>query len=174
MSVRGHHAVEGYTLDRDDHRARGIFGGLNFILAGDPMQLPPVGGAPMWVERPCATGHTIEGRAVWLVMNSCVELIEVIRQQGAEQAAFRAMLKNIAEGRADLDKPNLLRTRMKSGVSEEEQELFRNADHLFSTNNLAGGEKKNALVSLEALMVSFGRLTPLTGLTTLVRTASGG
>lgn len=69
MSIWGRQAVEGRTPDGDDDRARGIFGELNFILAVDPMQPPPVGGATIWAERPSDAGHTIEGRVVWLGMN---------------------------------------------------------------------------------------------------------
>ena len=103
MSIRGRQAVEGGAPDGDDDRARGMFGGLNLILAGDPMQLPPVSGAPMCAGKPNAIGHTVERRAVWLGVNACVELTEVIRQQGHAQAAFRATLISVAEGRPNLD-----------------------------------------------------------------------
>lgn len=69
MSIRGRQAVEGCAPDADDGRSRGIFGGFNLILAGDSMQLSPVGRAAMWAEKPNTTGHTIEGRAVSLGVN---------------------------------------------------------------------------------------------------------
>lgn len=80
MSIRGRQAIECRTLGGDNNRPRGIFGGLNFILAGDLMQLPPVGGTRIRAERPGPTGHAIEIMAVWLGMNACIEPTEVMRQ----------------------------------------------------------------------------------------------
>lgn len=108
MGIRGGQAVEGRTPDGSDDR---VFGCLNLILAGDPMQLPLVGGAPVWAEWPSDTERAIQGRVVWLGINACVELTEIIRQQDAEHAAFRVTLRNIVDGREGLDDFNYIRKR---------------------------------------------------------------
>lgn len=91
MKIRGGEAVEGCALDGDDGNARGIIGGRNF---GDSVQFPPVGKPPLWAERPNAPGYTIEGRAVWLCMNTLYQLSEIMREQGDTQAFFRATLSS--------------------------------------------------------------------------------
>lgn len=68
-----------------------------------------------------------------------------MRQQGGAQADFRATLMNVAEGRPNIDDFLLLKTRMKSCVSEQEQALFRDAVHPFPTNDFADGEKTERL-----------------------------
>ena len=62
------------------------------------MQLPPVGSAPMWSDRPGTAGHTVEGRTVWLGLNAAVELTEVMRQVEEAQAAFRRALSPSLKG----------------------------------------------------------------------------
>ena len=114
MSIRGRQAVAGRTPYGSDERERGLFGGLSVVLVGDPMQLPPVGAAPMWSDRPGTAGHTVEGRAAWLGLNAAVELTEVMRQVGEAQAAFRRALLAVAEGRALKEHFDLLLTRMRS------------------------------------------------------------
>ena len=66
MSSRGKEAVRGREQrDGTDDRHLGLFGGLNLILVGDPMQLPPVGAAPMWAAE-SSGAHALEGRNLWL------------------------------------------------------------------------------------------------------------
>ena len=71
MSIRGRQAVAGQTPDGSDERERGLFGGLN-VIVGDLMQLPRVGAAPMWSDRPGTAGHIVQGRAAWLGLNAAV------------------------------------------------------------------------------------------------------
>lgn len=157
MSIRGRQAVAGRTADGNDGRGRGLFGGLSVILVGDPMQLPPVGSAPMWGEKPGTAGHTVEGRAAWLGLNAGVELTEVMRQAGDAQAAFRRALLAVAEGRALKEHFDLLATRMRSQVPEAEQATFHDAVHLFPTNVEAedwNWERLNILGTAIALVVA--------------------
>lgn len=134
MSIRGRQAVQGRPIEGDDDRHLGMFGGLNVILVGDPMQLPPVGASPMWSDKPGTSGHTVEGRAVWLAINAAVELTEVMRQMGEENAAFRRALLAVAEGRATQEHFDLFVSRMRSVVPEAEHARFLEAVHLFPTN----------------------------------------
>ncbi|CAN0301392.1 unnamed protein product [Scytosiphon promiscuus] len=98
MSARGKQAVEGRRRDGDDDRHLDIFGGLSVILVGDPMQLHPVGASPMWAARPATAGLSVQGFQSWLGTNNAVELTQVMRQLGPEQAAFPGTLLRVAEG----------------------------------------------------------------------------
>lgn len=137
MSVRCKQAVEGRPIYWDDDRHLGLFGGLSVILVGDPMQLPPVGAAPMWTSRPQGPGLPLPGLQAWLGMNAAVELTQVMRQLGPEQAAFRQTLLRVAEGAADESDWNTLQTRFTTRVAEAEQRSFDDAVHIFPTNRAA-------------------------------------
>ncbi|CAN0124566.1 unnamed protein product, partial [Scytosiphon promiscuus] len=150
MSIRGRQAVQGRPIEGDDDRHLGMFGGLNVILVGDPMQLPPVGASPMWSDKPGTSGHTVEGRAVWLAINAAVELTEVMRQMGEENAAFRRALLAVAEGRATQEHFELFVSRMRSVVPEAEHARFLEAVHLFPTNAKADDWNWTRLNNLRA------------------------
>ena len=137
MSIRVRQAVQGRTPDGTDQRELGVFGGLNLILVGDPMQLPPVGASPMWAENPGTAGHIVEGLRVWLGLNACVELTDVMLQMGPAQAAFRRALLSVAEGRATTENYNVLATRMRIAVTPEEAHIFDDSVRLFPTNTAA-------------------------------------
>ncbi|CAN0290231.1 unnamed protein product, partial [Scytosiphon promiscuus] len=137
MSARGKQAVEGRRRDGDDDRHLDIFGGLSVILVGDPMQLPPVGASPMWAARPATAGLSVQGFQSWLGMNNAVELTQVMRQLGPEQAAFRGTLLRVAEGTQTEADWDVLRTRFTTAVSPQEAEGFGTAVHIFPTNEKA-------------------------------------
>ena len=69
--------------------------------------------------------------------NAAVELTEVMRQLGPEQAAFRDALLAVAEGRATRVHYDLFKTRMRSQLSDTELDSFLDAVHLFPTNQKA-------------------------------------
>ena len=77
MSIRGKQATQGRASEGMGDRQHVLFGGLSIIL-GDPMQLPPVGAAPIWSSNPDTVGHTVEGLRT-----------EFRRSSGPEQAAYR-------------------------------------------------------------------------------------
>ena len=87
MSIQGKQATQGRASEGVEDRQHALFGGLSIILVGDPM--PPVGAAPMWSSNPDTARHTVEGLRAWSGLNAAVELTEVRRQSGPEQAAFR-------------------------------------------------------------------------------------
>lgn len=94
--------------------AQTLFSGLNLIVVGDPMQLPPVGSAPMWADNPGTVGHTVDVLRAWLGLNACVELTDVLRQMGRMQTDFPRALLSVAEGQVTSDDYNILATRMRS------------------------------------------------------------
>ncbi|CAM9419687.1 unnamed protein product [Pylaiella littoralis] len=93
MSIRCK-ALEG--LPGSHARQQGLCGGMNVILVGDSMQLPPVGAAPVWNPTSASDGHIIEGYQAWTHLNAAVELTEVRRQEGDDQASFWQVLSHVA------------------------------------------------------------------------------
>lgn len=70
-SLHARQAVAGRQLrGGDGERCSGMFGGLNIILVGDPMQLLPVGTVPISSATPGMVRHTVEGRRTWLGVNA--------------------------------------------------------------------------------------------------------
>lgn len=133
----GRQAVEERRPVGDDDRQLGAFGGLNAILVGYPMQLPPVGSSPVWVTDPRPVGLTIEGLSAWLSFNAAVELTEVIRM-GPEQASFRETQLGDTEGIATMVEYNLRRTRLREdGSVGTKSAAVDGSIHSFSTNDAA-------------------------------------
>ncbi|CAN0170751.1 unnamed protein product [Scytosiphon promiscuus] len=148
MSARGRQAVEGRRREGGDLHHEGLFGGLSVIFVGDPMQLPAVGASAMWSPTPSSGGLSIHGLQAWNGFNHAVELTQVMRQLGPEQAAFRATLLRIAEGMQRHEDMALLRTRFTSAVSEREASSFDDAVHIFPTNAAADEWNWTRTVSL--------------------------
>lgn len=100
------------------------------------MQLPPVGASAMWTNDPQhpPAGISLQGLHTWLGMNAAVELTQVMRQQGPEQAAFRETLLRVAEGGAEDADWALLSGRFTTSVSDLERRSFDDAVHIFPTN----------------------------------------
>ncbi|CAB1108166.1 unnamed protein product [Ectocarpus sp. CCAP 1310/34] len=137
MSVRLKQAVEGRRTYWVDDRHLGLFGGLCIIMVGDIIQLLTVAQSPMWTSRPQSSALSGQGLYAWLGMNAAVQLTQVMRQQGAAQAAFRETLLRIAEGEATEADWNTLRPRFTTAVDAAERESFDNAVHIFPTNGAA-------------------------------------
>eukprot|EP00752_Nemacystus_decipiens_P005573 g5042.t1 len=142
ISARGKQAVEGHGHDGDDDRHLDIYGGLSVILVGDPGQLPPVGAEPMWKASPGTSGLSVQGLQAWMGMNQAVELTQVMRHLGPEQAAFRAALLRceclrVAEGTQTAEDWELMKTRFTTTVSRQEADTFDSAVLIFPTNELA-------------------------------------
>lgn len=135
MSIRGKQAVRGRPGALSTLQA--LFGGPNLILVGDPAQLPPVGAAAMWSPAPAGDGHTVEGYRAWQGLNAAVELTEVRRQQGDEQAGFRRVLAHVAEGCVTQNDWELLQESMRSNTTTMTAATFDDAVHLFPTNSKA-------------------------------------
>ncbi|CAM9910121.1 unnamed protein product [Laminaria digitata] len=138
MGIRGKQAMQGCRASEGGpERRQDLFGGLSILLVGDPMQLPTVGASPMSSSNPGNAGHTVEGLRAWSGLNAGVELAEVRRQTGPEQAAFRQALLGVAQGVATEAHWNLLGTRMRRNVPLQHARSFEDAVHIFPTNALA-------------------------------------
>lgn len=66
---------------------------------------------------------------MWLGLNACVELTEVMRQLGRAQAAFRQALLDVADGRATTEQHYALED--KDAVTEGEAARFLDTVYLF-------------------------------------------
>lgn len=132
MSIRCKQAVEGRPGDHA--RQQGLFGGVNPMLVGDPMQLSPIGAAPEWNPSPASEGHTVEGLHAWTHLNAAVELTEVRRQQVDDQAAFRRVLSHVAQGFVVKADWQVLREAMRSRRTVEDAASFDDDVHIFPTN----------------------------------------
>ena len=137
MSTRGMQSTQGRASEGVEDRQHALFGGLSIILVRDHMLLPPVSASHMWSSNPDTAGHTVEGLRAWSGLNATIELTEVRRQSGPEQAAFRQAPLGVAQDVATEENWNLLGTRMRSNVPLQHASTFEDAVHIFPTNDLA-------------------------------------
>ncbi|TFK59639.1 hypothetical protein BDN72DRAFT_739887, partial [Pluteus cervinus] len=88
-----------------------MFGGINIIFAGDFAQLAPVGGTCLYRPRgqdPSDGGtqrgqEAVQGRLLWLSINTVVQLTESMRQCGAENVRFLSLLRRLRVGHVIAD-----------------------------------------------------------------------
>ena len=101
-----------YQISKVLIEAKGIsepFGGINFIVAGDFAQLPPVGETRLYTfvntsqtQRTTKRGQeVIFGNFLWLSINTVVILTESMRQVGPENQLLIQTLARLREGRCN-------------------------------------------------------------------------
>ncbi|TFK58509.1 hypothetical protein BDN72DRAFT_743595, partial [Pluteus cervinus] len=83
-----------------------MFGGVNLIFAGDFAQLAPVGGTSLY--RPRGQGHSkggtqhgqeaVQGRLLWLSIDTVIQLTESMRQSGVGNVRFLDLLRRLRVG----------------------------------------------------------------------------
>jgi hypothetical protein len=65
------------------------FGGIPICLVGDPGQLPPVGGLPLWSKRTSTgiqvSGNVLQGHLLYSGITTVMKLTDILRQQGLFQ-----------------------------------------------------------------------------------------
>ena len=65
------------------------FGGIPICLVGDPGQLPPVGGLPLWSNRTSkgiqVSGNVLQGHLLYSGITTVMKLTDILRQQGLFQ-----------------------------------------------------------------------------------------
>ncbi|KAI0038038.1 hypothetical protein FA95DRAFT_1470773, partial [Auriscalpium vulgare] len=88
------------------------FGGINIIFAGDLAQLPPVSQTRLHAQinaRSLAQGGTkrgqnaVFGKLLWLSVKVVIELTQIVRQSGADNERFVALLSRLRFGHATPD-----------------------------------------------------------------------
>ena len=108
------------------------FGGMNVVLCGDPAQLAPVRGQPVY-----ATGSSDSPSPQrFHLFHTVVELDQPFRQTGTDrtQTRFRELLARVANCQALQDDWLWLQTRRPSTLSAGENAAFDVNKHIVSTN----------------------------------------
>ena len=94
------------------------FGGINIIFAGDFAQLPPVADTRFCSKlntRKRATNagqNEIFGKLLWLSVDKCIMLTEIMRQRGPENQAFVDLLQRLRKGQCHEANSELLNTKL--------------------------------------------------------------
>jgi hypothetical protein len=112
-----------------------FFGGRSVMLIGDFFQLPPVAERALYTSQTNVLSETaIVGRNAYRAFSRTVELKEVVRQQGPEQAAFRDALEGLRHNNPTHNQWRLLSTRVQSALTLEEVRSFDNALRIYPRN----------------------------------------
>lgn len=126
-----------------DHRMRQIFeypdlffGGRNVVLMGDFHQLPPVAMRPLFSDDSHLKDRRDKaGRVAFLQFSKTIELTQVVRQEGNDQASFRAALDGLRHNTPTQAHWRTLARRIQSGLRLDEVGRFDNALRIYSTNS---------------------------------------
>lgn len=108
------------------------FGGLNIVLCGDPAQLAPVCGQPVYADQDSNTPRPTR----FHLFRTVVELDQPFRQTGSDdtQVRFRQVLGHIADCRAFEEDWIWLQSRRSCSLSPSENAIFNTNRHIVSTN----------------------------------------
>lgn len=171
--------IDGYLLDAVDTTLRAIrgnqlpFGGIQVLLVGDFLQLPPV-----WRDTQMNTLSNGSGNnasrneglfafesAVWRRLFSsanqkgvCIELKEVFRQCGEDERAFIDALNEIRVGACSDTTANLLQSRMGTRITfsgNNNQNANRSVLRLLPLRRQADDINMRALKSLPGVSIFF-------------------
>jgi len=97
------HTTDSFEIERIKQTP---FGGMNMIFLGDFWQLRPVGGTPLFINKPDSSNYAaVEGRKLWLQINEFEELTENCRFVKADVPIFQNFLSKARIGILD---PSLL------------------------------------------------------------------
>uniref|UniRef100_A0A4E9ER58 ATP-dependent DNA helicase n=1 Tax=Gibberella zeae TaxID=5518 RepID=A0A4E9ER58_GIBZA len=110
------------------------FGGRSIFLLGDFYQLPPVFEKPLYALGDLNNALDLAGRNSYREFNHTVELQQVVRHQGDDQAPFRQALQNLRVGKRTRADWQLLCTRTQSQLGREEVASFNEAVRIYPTN----------------------------------------
>ena len=109
------------------------FGGMNIILCGDPAQLAPVRGRPVYAT----DGKKEQAASRFRLFDTVVELDHPFRQTGNDktQTRFRDVLAHVANCDAREADWAWLQTRQAACLSLTDNACFDDAKHIVSTND---------------------------------------
>ncbi|KAH0499425.1 hypothetical protein TgHK011_006623 [Trichoderma gracile] len=124
------------------------FGGRSILLLGDFYQLPPVMERPLYAAE-AQTEIDLAGRNAYRSISITIELKQVVRQAGDDQASFRLALQRLRENAPTVEDWRLLCTRTQCMLPLAEVAEFDSAVRIYPTNaqvrqyNLEHMEKLN-------------------------------
>ena len=126
------------------------FGGVNIILCGDPAQLAPVRGQPVYAGQDCNNPQPTR----FHLFQTVIELDQPFRQTGMDQTQirFRQLLGRVADCRADEGDWIWLQTRRSCSLSPAENGVFDVNRHIVSTNKARNEINKTRLRELAPIM----------------------
>ena len=115
-----------------------FFGGLSIILVGDPGQLLPVAGSPLYAS-PAKTQTSLQGLTCYLQFDKAICLQVSQRQRNddedANQEYFIQLLKRLREGMIDQKKTyDDWKFLLRNVVTNQNLKSFEKALRLFSDN----------------------------------------
>ena len=144
------------TLDRQlrkifPAKADKPFAGMNILLCGDPAQLAPVHGQPVYARQANGTPQP----TCFHLFRTVVELDQPFRQTGtdATQVRFRELLGRVANCDAQADDWTWLQTRRPSSLTSADNASFDTHKHIVATNNVRSDLNKRKLAKLSPIMV---------------------
>ena len=131
------------------------FGGIVVLLVGDPAQLPPVQGDPLWAENPKGD-HNMIGYGLFQLFDTVVELVENNRLDRTDPRAveFYEFLQRLRDGKNTHEDWVLLReqcSRYSKGFNRWREEGFDSPDcvHLYCTNSEVQKHNAECITKLE-------------------------
>ncbi|KAJ3459135.1 hypothetical protein MRS44_015208 [Fusarium solani] len=110
------------------------FGGRSILLLGNFYQLPPVFEKPLYFTGILQNELKLAGRNAYYEFDSTVQLQQVVRQQGSDQAPFRNALQGLRSGKPIPDHWQLLCSRVQSKLTDDEIATFHDAVRIYPTN----------------------------------------
>ncbi len=101
-----------------------VFGGINIIFAGDFVQLPPVMDNKLFSQIDNRSGSNsalkvVQGRLLWLSVDTVVILTQVMRQEGAGNLVFVDLLSHLRLGQCTLEDHQVLRQQLVEKVEPD-------------------------------------------------------
>ncbi|KAJ8481746.1 hypothetical protein ONZ45_g15197 [Pleurotus djamor] len=134
------------------------FGGMNVIFCGDFAQLPPVKQLALFTQfdsKRCLSmkpnDALLLGRNLWLQVDCVVELTEVMRQAGVENAYFISLLNRVRDGKCTEEDHQRLNDRLITKVRPDwDSERWMNTPVIVYSN-----EMKDALNTALASAYAF-------------------
>jgi ATP-dependent DNA helicase PIF1 len=126
------------------------FGGINIVLCGDPAQLAPVRGQPVYAPQNCNTPRPNR----FHLFQTVIELDQPFRQTGSDetQIRFRQLLSRVADCRAHEDDWVWLQTRHSTSLPSKDNATFDTKKHIVSTNNARNTINKKRLGELAPII----------------------
>ena len=121
------------------------FGGIPICLVGDPGQLPPVCGLPLWSKRTSKgtpiSGNILQGHLLYFGITTVMKLTDILRQQGQ----FQEICLRLRNGLTTLaDWEYLMHNCTEQNMTQNKIEKFHGPECIWLYTTNADNNKHNA------------------------------